>query len=238
MIYTRYWLKLGTAAVAAGAAATALVAWTRPPAMTTVGVLVRTVPAMHGVSRSIVHWTRIQSPPANAITPAMSWGNLVAQHQLAAGTILTTTDFVTPQINALHAGEVQWLVPVSAASSGLPALGQRVDVWADHHSTFRVVAYGVRVIGLYARNGSNVSNAGPGLVALAVPHRAMKSLLDVPSPYLVVDPNHSSFQLASTASSAKPSLSAASALSRHPASTTKTAHTVTAKSSLPSHKTG
>lgn len=204
MIYTRYWYKVGLAGVVAVAAGVSLVAFTRPPAMTTVAVLTQSVPAMQSIPKLAVHWTKVSSPPPNAITSNMSWGSLVASQSLAPGTVLTTADFSTPQANGLHPGEVQWLVPVSAASSGLPTLGQRVDVWNNNNGSFQAVAYGVRVIGLYSGSGgpvggsssTNPSASGPGMVGLAIPSVDMGTMLDVKSPYLVVDPNQAGFHLA------------------------------------------
>ena len=233
MIYLRYWLKLGTAALVATAAGTALVLFTRPPRLTSVAVLTETVPAMQAIPPQAVHWTRVASPPPDAVTPNVSWGALVASQALPPGTILTTGDFAAPQANGLHPGEVQWLVPVSAASSGLAAIGQRVDVWNNQGGTFQVVAYGVRVIGLYSSSGTPLSTAssagsGPGMVALAVPSTAMGTLLDVTSPYLVVDPNQAGFRLAAppvvssatSAASTTPSSSSAAATASRPQSAT------------------
>lgn len=222
-MYTRYWLKVGGAAGVAIAAGIALVAFTRPPALTTVGILTQSVPAMHRISKLDVHWTQVASPPSNAITPQMTWGTLVASQSLAPGTVLTSADFSTPQAQGLKPGEVQWLVPVSAASSGLPAVGQRVDVWANNNGTFQAMADGVRVIALYSGNGGPLVSAsstdpnasGPGMVALAVPTSSIATLLDVKSPYLIVDPNQSEFHLANATTpsgASTPSQSAQTAL--------------------------
>lgn len=227
MIYWQYWLKLGTATAVAAAAGTALFALTRPPTLTPVAVLTEAVSAMHAIPETAVHWTQVAAPPPNAVTPAMSWGALVAGQALAPGTILTTGDFAAPQANGLRPGEVQWLVPVSAASSGLAAIGQRVDVWDNRTGTYQAVAYGVRVIGLYSGSGTPMSSAdssgsGPGMVALAVPSTAIGTLLDVAAPYLIVDPNQAGFRLAApmgppSATTTSPArLSAASAASATP----------------------
>lgn len=202
-MYMRYWLKVGAATVVALAAGSGLWVLTRPPALSKVAVVTTTIPAMHTVSPQAVHWVQVVSPPPQSITPNMVWSNLVASQTLAPGTMLTSADFTAPQANGLHSGEVQWLVPVSAAASGLPTVGQRVDVWSNQNGVFHPVASGARVVGLFSSNGgpvgatssTNPNPTAPGMVSLAIPSGALGSLLDVASPYLVVDPNQAGFRL-------------------------------------------
>lgn len=209
MMYTKKWLKVGAASVVGVAAAIALEAFAKPPHLVSVAVLTNSVASMQAVPSTDVHWMQVATPPTNAVTPGESYSGLVASQALPAGTVLTSNDFTSPQANNLHPGEVQWLVPVSAAASGLPTVGQRVDVWSAANNQYREVATGVRVIGLYTSGGGPVSapsttnpNAsGPGMVALAVPNTALSTLLNAASsPYLVVDPNQPAFQLLSASS--------------------------------------
>ncbi|PSR23099.1 MAG: hypothetical protein C7B43_20365 [Sulfobacillus benefaciens] len=233
MIYTRYWLKVGVAAGTALVAGGLLVGLTRPPVFHSVPVLTAAVKAMHPIPHNAVHWIQVKTAPPGALNRRVNWSALVASQSLAPGTILTNADFTAGQINGLHPGEVQWLAPVSAAGSGLATVGQRVDVWSDVKGSFQLVAYGVRVIGLYSSNGSAVaaSNSGSGssstgMVALAVPQTSINTFLNVSTPYLVIDPNQTQFRLASAAagsSSSTPTTSASSAKAKT-RQTKKTAH--------------
>lgn len=208
-MYTPRWLKVGAAAVVGIAAAVSLEAFTRPPQLVSVAVLKASVATMQAVPTADIQWTQVASPPPNAITPGESFAGLVASQTLAPGTILTSGDFTSPQANNLHPGEVQWLVPVSAAASGLPAVGQRVDVWSTVNNQYQMIAMGVRVVGLYTTQGgpisapsaTNPNTSGPGMVAMAVPSTALGTLLNVTSPYLVVDPNQPGFELVSSSAS-------------------------------------
>lgn len=208
-MYIRHGIKVGLAVLAAAGTGGALWTITRPPQMTPVAVLTKAVAPMRPVPVTAVHWMQVVDPPPQAITRHTVFGSWVAGQRLAPGTVLTTRDFTLPQSQGLHAGEVQWLVPVSAATSGLPTLDQRVDVWSKQNGTYHLVASGVRVIGLFTAgggpiNGASSSSAAPGLVGLAVPSAAIGPLLNVPAPALVVDPNQFGFQLAaSTAAASK-----------------------------------
>lgn len=203
MFYRRFWLKVGASVLVAGGTAGALIDTTRPPALHSVAVLTTRVSAMHAIPAMGVHWTAVASPPPHAITSASALTGLVAQHNLGPGTMLVMGDFTAPQVNHLKSGEVQWLVSVSAAASGLPTISQRVDVWSGTQGSYQEVAHGVRVVGLYTSSGKSVGsashvssgNSGSGLVALAVPTTALASLLNVTSPTLVVDPNAHQFTL-------------------------------------------
>lgn len=201
-MYRRFWIKLATSVVAAGGAMTALVGLSRPPALHEVAIVTHRVVAMHTIPSSAIHWTAVSSPPAHAVRSSAALVGLVAQQNLAPGTVLLTGDFTAPQRNHLRPGEVQWLVKVSAAASGLPAAGQRVDVWTTTGGAYRQVAGGVRVVGLYTSGGQPVGSSantntgsGPGMVALAVPYAATGTLLNVSSPTLVIDPGMHQFAL-------------------------------------------
>lgn len=242
MIYTRYWMKVGIAAVLAIAAGGLLVGLTRPPVLSSVPVLTQSVNAMHPVPRSAVRWVAVKTPPPGALSRQAHWQVLVASQHLAPGTILTNTDFTAGQVDGLHPGEVQWLAPVSAAGSGLATIGQRVDVWSDVKGAFQLVATGVRVVGLYSSNGNAISasnngsgsSSSTGMVALAVPQKDIGTFLDVSTPYLVVDPNQAHFQLASSGSlTGSSSLSLASTSPAKAHSTASTTAHKTAKSALP-----
>lgn len=234
MIYTRYWMKVGLAAGIAVAAGAVLVGLSRPPVLTSVPVLTQSVNAMHSVPHSAIRWVAVKTPPPGALGRQAHWQVLVASQHLAPGTILTNTDFTAGQVDSLHPGEVQWLAPVSAAGSGLATIGQRVDVWSAVKGAFQLVATGVRVVGLYSSNGNAVSTShsgsgsasSTGMVALAVPQTDMSTFLDISTPYLVVDPNHAQFHLASSSSSSS------STTASTPAKSSSATHK-TAKSILP-----
>jgi len=212
MAYPRYWIKVGVAATITIAAAAALITVTRPPHLIGVPVLTQSVTAMQSISPKAVHWMDVASPPPNAIASNTPLTDLVTQQALPAGTVLTTSDFTTNQNNGLHPAQIQWLVPVSGAASGLPEVGNRVDIWSLAGKTPQIVAYGVRVIGLYTNSGSSLTQTTPtsfatptntnasniGLVGLAVPAHDLQQLLNLNAPYLVVDPNQTAFRLVGT----------------------------------------
>jgi hypothetical protein len=210
MFYTRYWVKVGIATVVAVAAGVTLVELTRPPVLKPVAVLTKPVEAMHSIPKGAVRWTKVTVSPSGALPPHVNWSSLVASQALVPGTILTNADFTAGQIDSLHPGEVQWLAPVTAVSGGLAVIGQRVDAWSDTKGSFQLIAYGVRVTGLYSSGGNAVtaaassSNSGSstGMVALAVPASAIGTFLNITTPYLVVDPNQPVFRLATASTRA------------------------------------
>lgn len=198
-MYWQYWAKVGVAAAVSGAAAAVLWWGTRPAPLQRVALLTAPVSAMAPLPARAIRWVRMAHPPAGALTAPGPWLNLAAGTSLPAGTILTAADLTPPQIQGLGPGEVQWLVTVNSATSGLPTVGERVDVWTVIGAHYAPVAYGVRVIGLYTSSGAPLTAASgqaPGLVALAVPERDIGALLAVTAPTLVVDPNQARFRLA------------------------------------------
>lgn len=245
MIYTRYWIKVALAAATALTAGGLLVGLTRPPHLSSVPVLTISVNAMQTIPTNAVHWIPVKTVPKGALTSRVNWSGLVASQHLPAGTILTNTDFTTSLANGLHPGEVQWLAPVSAASSGLASVGQRVDVWSDDKGAFHLIAQGVRVIGLYSSSGSMVASTGSGsgsptagMVGLAVPATHVSTFLNVSAPYLIVDPNQTAFHLTGGSTSSAGSTTVSSSPHASHASHPSTAKTKKKTASLPASHGG
>lgn len=203
-------IKFVIATSIAGAATFAAWHATRPAALTSVAVVTQPVAAWTPLSPTSVAWLRVANPPAGAITQPQAMAHFITNAPLAAGTILTLNDNWSVNPNGLHAGEVQWIVPVTESTSGLAGVGQRVDVWDVANGQPILIAQGVRVIGLFTSNGQPILASTPamaasstgdstnnpgsvGLMALAVPAQDMSVLLGLANPAFVVDPNATHF---------------------------------------------
>lgn len=181
-----------------------------PPHLTTVVVTSQAVAAGSPVTQT--HTITVLNPPATWLTHAPT--GMIATHALTPNQPLTPADLTTPaQFIGLKPGEVQWLVPVSGAASGLARPGERVDVWqmpntgnANTTTTSasalfaREWASGVRVIGIYSSSGQPItanSSTSIGLVGLAVPRSDIGILSFLANPTLIVDPYTHHFTLLS-----------------------------------------
>jgi hypothetical protein len=167
----RWWQAAIALAVAFGATVTVSHLAT-PPATETVAFLTASVPQGDTIPASAVTWQPVVTPPTGALTwPERPLGPVVATVPLYAGQALTPADFTPASQAGLRPGEVAWLVPVSsAAASGLPNPGQRVDLWGAFGSGSAsgsspaappvLIATGVRVLGLYTSQGVPISLVG------------------------------------------------------------------------------
>lgn len=122
--------------------------------------------------------------PKGATVKASSAVGRYAQVPLYAGETLTAAQ-VGP---APHAGpgQVQLVVPVSAAQSALASVGDTVAVYASRAQTGQPLASvteivaGVRVLGAYTSAGAPITPQAPGtpaLVALAVTPQEVAAIL-------------------------------------------------------------
>ena len=198
-----------------------------PPPLTVVAVVKTSIPAATPVLSTDLQWVSMVKPPSNAITRANFTPHWDAAQTLLAGQSLVQNDLIAPsQATGLKPREVQWMVPLSGALSGLPSLGERMDVWSDTALSLNSNnalplpiqwARGVRVIGLYnsngqpvgpnavAANGSTAPSTQPiAIVGLAVPKSALPVLLGVLNLQLVPDPYATAFQLLATPQSITP----------------------------------
>jgi len=185
-----------------------------PPPTVWVPFLTAPVAAGQPVTAADVQWRQVIQPPPRALQAPTNPIGQIAHHNLLAGQALAAGDLGGLSPNGLKPGEVMWMAPVgSPAASGLPQIGQRVDVWAgvgsnsDSVSVPILLAQGVRVIGLYtaaglpvgaaSSSGSLVSTtpAGVGIIGLAVPRTDLAPLLAAQGLTFVVDPSTHAFAL-------------------------------------------
>ena len=126
-------------------------------------------------------WTA--AAPSGAIVAPSSVVGRYAQVPLYAGETLTATQ-VGPPLHAGH-GQVQLVVPVSAAQSALATVGDMVAVYAttaptgQQASVTEIIAAAV-VIGTYTSAGVPITPQAPGtpaLVALAVSPAQVAAIL-------------------------------------------------------------
>ncbi len=127
-------------------------------------------------------WTT--AVPSGAVNTTSAAIGRYAQVPLYAGETLTAAQVGPPP----HAGpgQVQLVVPVSAAQSALASVGDTVTVYASRAQTGQPLASvteivaGVRVIGAYTSAGVPITPQAPGtpaLVALAVTPAQVSALL-------------------------------------------------------------
>lgn len=187
-----------------------------PPPTVFVPFVVAPVAAGQRIAAADVSWRPVEHPPATALRSPQTPVGQRARYPLVIGQALSAQDLGGIAPTALKAGEVMWMASVgSAAASGLPAIGQRVDVWAGIASGSNAVsaptlmATGVRVVGLFSAAGTPVGAAGAGsaplsgtatgsaigIIGLAVPFHALATLLAIQGVTFVVDPSAHHFHL-------------------------------------------
>jgi hypothetical protein len=221
-----HWMKAGLSGLGAVMAVGVATQLVKPPPLTPVAVLTRSVPALAPVTRQDITWVRMEHPPTGTVT---AWaGDPLAASALTAGTVLTQADFSSAaQAVGLKSGDVRYVVGITPASA-VVSVGQRVDLWSvasagtQNGTAPQELASGVRVIGLFTSSGapigaSSASSGGllggtssgastvPALAALAVPECAMSTLMAAdPSQtvLLVQDPSQTTFGLITGGSTA------------------------------------
>lgn len=219
-----HWIKAGLSGLGAVVAVGVATQLVKPPPLTPVAVLNRSVQALAPVTSQDVTWVRMENPPTGTVT---AWaGDPLSASALAVGTVLTQADFSSAaQAVGLKSGEVRYVVGITPASA-VVLVGQRVDLWSvasagtQNGTAPQELASGVRVIGLFTSSGtpigaSSASSGGllgssssgapavPALAALAVPQYAMSTLMAAdPSQtmLLIQDPSQTTFALITGAS--------------------------------------
>lgn len=244
-----HWIKVGLTAAGGLIVLTAAKVLVTPPPLTPVAVLKHSLALGAPITVHNITWIKMVKPPVGSITQATAFQNMVASHALVAGTSLVRQDLTAPMhITGLKPGEVEWLVALSGSNSGVPFLGERVDVWDNPGTgTATVMARGVRVMALYTGNGTPIGPGSPGangttqpnstnagIVGLAVPYPVLSSLLPLTKPQLVPDPNVQTFTWITASASTPPSTTATSSTSSHSShassptsATTSASHTTT-----------
>ncbi|MHB1787602.1 MAG: CpaB family protein [Acidimicrobiales bacterium] len=125
----------------------------------------------------------VAAVPYGAATNIASVSGLYAQVPLDAGSTLATAE-VGPPLHAGH-GQMQLVLPVSAAQSGLVSTGEMVSVYAmtagaSQQSSVTELIPSARVLGAYTASGSPITAQAPGspaLVSLAVTPAQAATLL-------------------------------------------------------------
>jgi hypothetical protein len=249
-----HWLKVGVTAAGGLLVLTAAKLFITPPPLTAVATIKHAVALDNPLTAHDIQWIPMVHPPANAITQPASLKNVVAAHTLQPGQSLVAQDVTLPMhMNGLRPDEVEWLVTLSGANSGVPYLGERVDVWNNPGTgTATELARGVRIMALYTSNGTPI-NAGTvntqgnttanstnvGIVGLAVPYPVLQTLLPIVKPQLVPDPNVNQFTwIVNTPTTSTPpssSSSPASGSTAKSAKSTKSSHSATTHT--PTHST-
>lgn len=187
-----------------------------PPPTVWVPFVAAPVAAGRRLTAADISWRQVVSPPPTAYQGPTSPVGQVARDALVPGQALSVGDLGGIAATALRPGEVMWMAPVgSAAASGLPAIGDRVDVWAgiatssSGVSVPELLARGVRVVGLFTSAGvpvvtgtasgsSLTGTAAIGILGLAVPSHDLAPLLAAQGLTFVVDPSATHFHLAAT----------------------------------------
>lgn len=186
-----------------------------PPPTVWVPFVAAPVPAGQRLTAADISWRQVVNPPATAYRGPTSPVGQVARHALVPGQAVSVGDLGGLAATALRPGEVLWMAPVSsAAASGLPVIGARVEVWAgiatssNGVSVPQLLARGVRVVGLYTAAGAPIVGAASGspltgttsigILGLAVPSRDLAPLLAGQGLTFVVDPSATHFQLVVT----------------------------------------
>lgn len=197
-----------------------------PPPTVFVPFVTVPVAVGHRIAAADISWRPVEHPPATALQSPQNPVGQRARHALVVGQALAAQDLGGAAPTALRTNEVMWMAPVaSAAASGLPAIGQRVDVWSGIASSSNgvsapvLMAAGVRVVGLFTSAGSPVaptaatsssafgSPAGGGaigIIGLAVPFRDLATLLATQGLTFVVDPSAHHFHLTAPTSVPSP----------------------------------
>lgn len=249
-----HWIKVGLTAAGGLLVLTAAKVLVTPPPLTSVAVLKHSLALGAPITAQNVSWIKMVKPPADSITQTAALQNMVAAHTLLAGTSLVSEDLTAPlHITGLKPGEVEWLVTLSGSNSGVPFLGERVDVWDNPGTgTATVMARGVRVMALYTGNGTPIGPGNPGangttqpnstnagIVGLAVPYPVLSTLLPLVKPQLVPDPNVDTFTWIENTPSATATSSASPAPTSHTtvksSSTSAHTHTTTGSTSVTTH---
>lgn len=200
-----------------------------PPPMVFVPFVAAPVAVGHRITATDISWRDVVNPPPGALeSPANPVGQR-ARHTLLPGQALSAQDLGGASPTALKPGEVMWMAPVgSAAASGLPAIGDRVDVWSGIAGTSGgvsapvLMAAGARVVGLFSPAGlpltsatatpsggsfvstSNSNTAAVGIIGIAVPFQDLATLLAAQGLTFVVDPSIHHFHLTAPTSVPSP----------------------------------
>ena len=215
----RRYLQIAVALVVAVAAALFVHSLASPPPMVFVPFVAAPVAVGHRIVATDISWREVVNPPPGALQAPSDPVGQRARYALWPGQAVSAQDLGGSSPTALKPGEVMWMAPVgSAAASGLPAIGQRVDVWSGVSTTSGnvsapvLLAAGVRVVGLFSPAGipltsatanpsggnlvsTNTTTAAIGILGLAVPFRDMATLLAGQGLTFVVDPFVHQFHL-------------------------------------------
>jgi hypothetical protein len=217
----RRYLQIAAALVVAILAGLFVHSLASPPPMVFVPFVAAPVAVGHRIAATDITWRDVVNPPPGALQAPSNPVGQRARHALLPGQALSANDLGGASPTALKPGEVMWMAPVgSAAASGLPAIGQRVDVWSGVNSNPNgvsapvLLAVGARVVGLFSSTGlpltsatanpsggsfvSTSTGAAIGILGIAVPFRDLGTLLAGQGLTFVVDPFVHHFHLTAT----------------------------------------
>ena len=217
----RRYLQIAAALVVAIGAGLFVHSLASPPPMVFVPFVAAPVAVGHRIAAADISWREVVNPPPGALEAPGNPVGQRARHALLPGQALSAHDLGGTSPTALKPGEVMWMAPVgSAAASGLPAIGQRVDVWSGVSTTGNgvsapvLLAAGARVVGLFSPTGLPLTSATAnpsggnlvatsnaaaiGILGIAVPFRDLGTLLAGQGLTFVVDPFVHHFHLTAT----------------------------------------